>query len=474
MTEALKFEASDASKSIVEEMDKSMISNPAIDSPEEEHAEVNFDFEEDFESRIVALALRDGKLLKSCHHILKPEYFTSLVDKIIVGMALTHFEGYGSCLRDVAILKSVIAENVKEKRIREGEKSEVITRIKELFKSPVDNIDYVIDKVADFAKRQAIEAAMTKSIDFLDSGNFDKIEEAMVAAMKVGAKSESEAYDYFETIDARTKTRMKVLTGEIKANGLPIGVPQFDNLLKAKGFGRKELTILMAAAKRGKTMAIWDIGKRWALMGYNVLGITCEVSTEILSDRLDSNISGIPMSDMEKHIIDVKRKVQEKQAKAGLYKMHEYPSNTLRPDDVDKLVEDYRSQGIIFDAIVVDYLDIMAPNRWVTDTIANSKSIWLDMRAIAQKYDLAMLSATQTNRAGAGKATADDTDVAEDYNKIRIADLVLSLNATDDELNRGEMRIFFAASRNQKGKFSVVIQNNMECLQFMTKVLEIN
>lgn len=466
MTDAAESVSDEALDSILDEYE-------GYDTEQSSEETQTFDFGEEFQARIAALMLRDGTFLKRCSHLLKPDYFEKLSDKLLAKLATEHFDKYGSPLSDIIVLKQALIDAIRAKKIRDDEKGEVTARVKTLFRTPVDNPEYTAEKVATFARNQAIENAMMECVDLHERGNYDKMQEIMSAAFKVGQRVSGSAYNYFEENDNRAEWREQVASGAIKRRGLPIGVPQFDNLLHHRGFGIGELTVFMAAAKRGKTTAIWDIGKRWSLMGKNVLGITLEVSTQILSDRLDSNISGVPMSDLEKNISDIKNKVQLAEMKAGKFIIHEYPSNSLRPMDVEALLDDYRSQGINFDAVVVDYLDIMAPNKWIPDPIANSKDIWTNMRGIAQKFDIAMLSATQTNREGAKKATADDTDAAEDYNKIRIADLVMTINATEEELSRGESRIYFAASRNQRGKFSVLIKNNMECMQFMKTVLEI-
>lgn len=432
-----------------------------------------FDFDEEFQSRVAALVLRDDIFLKRASHLVKPDYFDKLADKIVVKLALEHHDKFKSGLSDIIIMKQVLSDAIKKKTIRENEKSVVIDRVRELYRTSIENPDYIADKVAVFAKNQAIENAMMQSIELQEKGQFDKMQALLEAAFKVGQRPSGNVYDFFEESDNRAEYREKVASGAIATRGLPTGLGQFDNLLHHRGFGYGELTVYMAAAKRGKTAAIWDHAINWAMSGKNVLGITLEVSTNVLSDRMDANLSSTPMKDLVKDWKNVRNKAQLAGGKAGQFLIHEYPSGSLRPDDVDMLLEDYRAQGITFDAVVVDYLDIMAPNRFVNDAIANSKSVWVDMRGIAQKYDVCMLSATQLNREGAKKATADDTDVAEDYNKIRIADLVLSINATDEELAKGEARIFFAASRNQRGKFSVVVKNNMECMQFMKSVVEI-
>jgi replicative DNA helicase len=67
--------------------------------------------------------------------------------------------------------------------------------------------------------------------------------------------------------------------------------------------------------------------------------------------------------------------------------------------------------------------------------------------------------------------TARMTDVAEDFNKIRIADIVISINSSEAEKAAGEARLFFAAVRNGEDGFSLRIKQDRERLKFITKIL---
>jgi replicative DNA helicase len=129
--------------------------------------------------------------------------------------------------------------------------------------------------------------------------------------------------------------------------------------------------------------------------------------------------------------------------------------------------------AIIFDMVVVDYADIMQPDFRTNDAIENSKNIWLGLRAIAFEENLAMLTATQTNREGNKSVVAKATDVAEDFNKIRTADIVISINTTDEERAAGESRLFFAASRNQESGFTIFIKQNLAMMRFITSIIRV-
>ncbi len=62
---------------------------------------------------------------------------------------------------------------------------------------------------------------------------------------------------------------------------------------------------------------------------------------------------------------------------------------------------------------------------------------------------------------------------AEDFNKVRIADIILTINRTDEEKVKGEARIYFAASRNQAGEFTIKIGQDLSKMRFMTAIMDI-
>lgn len=88
---------------------------------------------------------------------------------------------------------------------------------------------------------------------------------------------ESQDYDYFEEIDNRTQYRKNIVSGKIIRNGITTAYPALDAQLYHLGWGRRELSCLMGAAKTRKSMALGDFTYNVALAGYNTLYITLEV-----------------------------------------------------------------------------------------------------------------------------------------------------------------------------------------------------
>lgn len=432
-----------------------------------------YEFSEDFQLKVAALKMRHLQFAKKTKALIEPQYFEDPAVGCLIEMANRHYEVYESVLSDTSVLKEELHAAIKSQRIPKNMVDEVKDVVKKIYRSGLEDHDYYADQVSKFAQQSAVRDAIEKSVDLHERGETDKILELFEKASKVGKSINVEAYDFFEKAQDRFQRRVDVAEGKIKPNGIPTGIRQFDNLLHHKGLGIKELTVFMAGAKRGKTMAIWDFAQRVALQGYNVVGVSLEVSKQIIADRIDSNISGVPMAELSKKMGMALSEIKGIKDRAGKLDIYEFPASTFRPMDLERIVDDYESRGEKIDLLVVDYLDIMAPDRWMNDKQENSKNIWTAVRDIGKVHDLAVLSATQTNREGMKRTVADDTDVSDDINKIRIADLVISINATEDELAAGESRLFFAASRNQRGKMTVRVKNDLECQRFITEVLEI-
>lgn len=438
----------------------------------EEDDDGTLEFDPGFQARLLFLTMRDTAFMQRVDGLMKPEYFENEAHAAMFSLAHDHFTKYRSCPSD-AIWPTVLKDARDAKKLRKDLMGEVRDMTKRALTEALADRDFMVDKIASFAKRQAVEKAMMESIGFMEKGKFDQIEKAMRLAMDVGTTDDHMGYDYWNTIEDRTDYRVGLMTGSIVRDGITTGYADIDKYLYHHGWGRKELSVMMGAAKAGKSMSLGDFAKNASLAGFNVLYASCEVAARIIADRTDANVSSTAMKGLTMTPKDVARKIEDMKAlrKVGELRIHEYPSGTLKASDLRRLVERYRNRGIIFDLIVVDYADIMQAERWTGDRVEDMRTIYLDLRALAHAENAAVLTATQTNRDGAKATTAKMTDIAEDFNKVRTADILLSINANADERSAGEARIFFAASRNSEDGFTLRVKQDREKMQFITKIL---
>lgn len=439
---------------------------------EQEVDTARYEYDAGFQTKIAALVLRDATFNERTTGLVAPEFFESMGEAALVRVGLHYYRKYRRC-PDLGSLTTVIKEALESKLIPSRAKPEIKETLRKLLKADIGDRDFVVDKVSEFAQQRAMERAIIKSVEHLERREFPLIEKVIKDALMVGALGVSE-YNYFNEVGSRTAMRKAIEIGG--ASGIPSGIAAMDAILYHNGWGRGELTVYMGGAKVGKSTALGNSGLIAALKGYNVLYITLEMSVDIAAMRNDANLAGMTPQELRAKADDAEKAIAAVHAssKCGQYIMHEFPSGTFKPADLRRLVNYYKAKGITFDLVVVDYLDIMVPDYRYDDDIANSKSVWVSVRAIAQEEKFAILSATQTNRDGYKASTAKAEHVAEDFNKIRTADLVISINKTEEEERMGQARLYFAASRNQQGGICIHVKQDLERMRFVTQVLKID
>lgn len=435
-----------------------------------------FDFGGDFQSQVAALLLKDSGFHRRTDGSLKPSYFENEIEACVASVWIDYFHKYKSTPKTGAAVKQLIVDAFKDNKVPKTMREQFPKVVKKLLKLTVPDKKFVVDSVIEFIRHQEMTLAILKSVDLIEKGEYGKVESAVKDALNVGVDAKETGYDFWAEVESRKEIRKAKLAGTIKPTGVTTGLKVFDNLLRNEGWGRGELSVIMGGAKAGKTTMLLDSARAASLAGYNVLSFTLEVSSEIVAERMEANLSEIPYADMNVKAEEIARKLNSLKAKSGILQIQEMPTGSLTPSGVERIIEHYAASGVEFDLVVIDYADLMSPNFRYDSPIENSKSIYIGLRAIAQQYNLAMLTATQTNRTGMGEgvAVAKMEHVAEDINKVRICDLMISINVTDDEASRGEARLFLAASRNQRGGITIHIKTALERGKFYAQVISID
>lgn len=429
------------------------------------YAPTTYEFDLATQTQIVACMAFDDDFLRQTDGLIKPDYFTDDLERFFVEVSLNHYTKYQESPSLVAWVEG-IKDGLKSKRLREDQKDPAREKIKELKALKITSREWLLDKIAEFAKQQAVATAMVKSVPLLQKGGdperFVKAEKLLSDAFKIGIHTQDEDYDYWEKIEERTAERRNIMAGGGK-RGITTGVKELDDHLYHGGWGRKELSALIGGAKASKSFHLAFFAAKANEAGHNVLFVSLENSVAITSSRIDAFFSGVSLKEEFKTPHAIESGVKDAAAKKhGQLRIRRRPAGTFTPKDLRRLIDEYKAKGLTFDLIVIDYTDIMAPNQWTTDNIANSKSVLVDVRQIADDEDLAILTVFQTNREGHKSAVVRAEHAAEDFNKIRIADIVIAINRTDDEKAEGKARLTFAAARNQADGITLFVKQDLD------------
>lgn len=434
-----------------------------------------YNFGESIQDELTYNIITDTQFVRRIDGLVKPEYFDNMANGMIVDISLAHFSKYKQAIQIKTLIQE-LKEKVEKKIIREDIKDIIKDKISQLF--TMDKLvskEKLVDDISIFAKHQAVQKAFMDCVPKLESGDFNYIEKKMKNALQTGASSEFETYSYFDKAMERIENRKLQLLGQKEIEGISTGIVELDNCLRSKGWGKKELSLVMGGPKTGKTMGLANFALNAALAGKNVLYISLEVSKDIISERCDANLADIRINDLNADLeriqstADVLARVMKK---AGVLDIQEFPTGQMRPSDVRRLVEKRQADlNINYDLLVVDYADIMRSEANFSEKRDGLTSIYEDLRAIGQSYNLAVLTATQTNREGVKAKVADMTHVAEDLGKIRTADIVISINCSEEEKMLNEARLYFAASRTGEMDITLKIKRDIAKGRFITKVL---
>ncbi|WP_200876024.1 hypothetical protein [Raoultella planticola] len=106
----------------------------------------------------------------------------------------------------------------------------------------------------------------------------------------------------------------------------------------------------------------------------------------------------------------------------------------MPPADLDRMLNSMKANGMIPDMVVVDYADLMR----ASDDRANIRSIYPGLLALYDKHNVAGITASQTNCEGGSSEVATMMHAADNIEKVRIADLVITINKTEEEEAKGE------------------------------------
>jgi len=175
----------------------------------------------------------------------------------------------------------------------------------------------------------------------------------------------------------------------------------------------------------------------------NVLYVTLELSDSMSALRALGVITKKPIS---KRRLDFKDEMMgivnhlKNSGEVGTLAFHEFPPDEISVDDIHALVDHLRrSKGWSPDVIIIDYLELMVSRRASDnrEDYVKQKSVSTQVRGLAQKENVVLFSATQTNRSGNDSSEMIDvTKIAESYGKSMAMDYLVSINQSKEEYDQ--------------------------------------
>ena len=186
----------------------------------------------------------------------------------------------------------------------------------------------------------------------------------------------------------------------------------------------------------GKSIWLANDAANFVRMGHNVVFITAEMSAQKVLKRIGANLLNVPMMDYDKNASnrDYMKRRLEKVSRGllppGKLFVKEYPTSQGTIPDIEAYLKDLEeSQDHKVNVLVVDYINILANyrNPNTENTYMKIKQIAEDLRALAVKRDMLVISATQINRGAWDATEVRMENIAESAGLAHTADVMYAL-----------------------------------------------
>ena len=309
-----------------------------------------------------------------------------------------------------------------------------------------NHYDWLLAEFETFSKHKALEAAILKSADLLENGDYGQCEDLVKKDVQIGLQKDL-GTNYFADPRARLEG-IKSTNGQVST-----GWPAMDKKLFG-GFNRGELNIFAGGSGAGKSLFLANIGVNMAEKGLNVIYLTLELAESLVSMRLDSMTTGIPSRDVFKSIDDVEMKVKIIGKKSGAFQVKYMPSGKTA-NDVRSYIKEYEIKtGKKVDVLLIDYLDLLMPASTkvsAENLFIKDKYVSEELRNLAMELNTVFVTAAQLNRGAVEEIEFDHSHISGGLSKIQTADNVFGIFTSRAMRERGRYQLQLMKTRNSGG-----------------------
>lgn len=390
-----------------------------------------------FEKIVIYNCLLDPVYLESIIDHVKSSYFS---DKNI----RTVFE----CLQQFYLTYNKIPNITEFKaHLLEPEKKQALKAVALEF-SKLDKTydkEILLKNTERFLKEKAVLNTVIRTSVDVQSGNINasKILEDFEKACQISL-TENLGFDYFESIDEHCKELLKV------SKTISTGWKWLDEKIGG-GFlaDGRALYVFYGVTNVGKSIFLGNIASNIMKQNKTVVLISLEMSEQVYAKRMSSHLSQICMNDLPVHIEPLKKelngyKLKHKDAKLII---KEFPPQTVTTTQLKAYLERLVKKGIKPDAIVLDYLNLIAPSERGKGMYEALKSITEQVRAFSYHFECPVISATQTNRSAYGEANPGLETMSESMGLAHTADAQFSIWSEEGDVELGQIHLGITKNR---------------------------
>ena len=308
--------------------------------------------------------------------------------------------------------------------------------IPDVFTHKEENQQWLYDTTEKWCQDRALHSAIMESITILD-GKHKKLTKNSLPDLLQNALAvcfdTNVGHDYLVNVEERYDFYHE------QEERIPFDLDFFNRITKG-GLPNKTLNIALAGTGVGKSLFMCHCAASALSQGYNVLYITMEMSEERIAERIDANLMGVAIDQLENMsksmFTDRVQKIADKTK--GKLIIKEYPTGQAHSGHFRALLNELKlKKSFKPELVFIDYLNICSSSRMkgmggAINSYSYIKAIAGEVRGLAVEFDVPIMSATQTTRGGYSNSDPGLEDTSESFGLPATADLMFALISNEE------------------------------------------
>lgn len=395
---------------------------------------IKFSFTPDFQLEILRFVLRDkegGLVLKR----IKANYLVLIEHALIFEGIAKYFKKQGK-MPSENILKQVIKELLESKTyvdlVTKDDIPNIEKIISNLYHIPLSDSDYIKEKIYQFSTY----VEMKNLNDSFDLDNFEQYEEYSRKIEKVLQKSKPKKED--EPLYMIRDVTERQFKRQSEPSVIPCPYRQLNDLTNAGGYPEHSVNVILDKPKAKKTFFMVNLARGYLRMKKSVLYIDTENGQDQIMDRfIQSSINKTKKELYSGEYDKLEAKHLRKLARFGVELVVErVPAMITDTTYIREKIIQLRNQGIDIRVLMVDYAGKLASIPRDREDFERISNVYIDLSNLAEEMKLDIIwTAHHITREGKKhrKTRYDENDISGSIAIVRNAQVIMGLNATEQE-----------------------------------------
>lgn len=408
---------------------------------------MDFDFTNDMLERVlVKKTLVDKKFLNTISTVLDPRWFESsksigILERLIV----KYFKAYETPPAN-SILQAMVSKYCQSHQdINQGD---VLKELTEITRLDMDlSLDSVKNNLHRFIKEKLLYYTIhDNAVDIMNHGSIDKCIDKFENIQKFTFEESNLGMSYFKKED-QDKHWEYINNPEARISTGFDGLDRYTN----GGFykGGKMLACIMGQAGLGKSLFLSNIAVNCLKDDLNVVVISLEMSENVYATRFDAHISDSNINRLKengKTVLDKINEFYKQHPNANLF-IKEYPPRSIRVTDIQIYLDNLIAAGNKFDIIIIDYLNLVLPNKSKDNMYQDILDVAEKLRALSYIYEVPVVTATQATTEGMNNENIGMEHVSESRGIAHTVDFLAGLYQMDEDRENGRINMRLIKNR---------------------------